>query len=161
MHSSGKRGRWSLALLVASLLALFAASFAQEVTIEVWAGGSNEADHYRVDALIIAADILNRELAIAGDPTRVTVSGQLYDGWDEFKQAFALAAESGEAPHIVVSGHEDIAPWSQAGYLRPVEDYLDLDAWPLNDVFANLWPISSYDNVVYGVPQDAESRPFF
>ena len=133
---------------------------AQETTIEVWAMES-DSENYRSDAIALAADLLNREFEIMGDDTTVTVTSQRYTDWGEFKQAFTLAAEAGEAPHIVVTGHEDIAPWAQAGYIRAVEDYLDLDAWPLNDVYENLWPISSYDGVTYAVPQDAESRPFF
>ena len=124
-------------------------------------GGSSEADSYRVDAIAIAADLLNREYDIMGRDTTITVTGQSFDGWDDFKQAFTLAAEAGEAPNIVVTGHEDIASWAQAGYIRPVEDYLDLASWPLNNVYENLWPIASYDGTIYGVPQDAESRPFF
>jgi inositol-phosphate transport system substrate-binding protein len=149
------------AVVLSALIMLVGFTSAQDITIEVWAGGSGETDNYRVDAIVIAADLLNRELAIMGEDTTVTVVGQSFDGWDDFKQAFTLAAEAGEAPNIVVTGHEDIAPWAQAGYIRPVEDYLDLASWPLNNVYENLWPIASYDGTIYGVPQDAESRPFF
>ena len=38
----------------------------------------------------------------------------------------------------MVTSHLDIAPWSTAGYIVPVEDYVDLDAWPLNNVYPNL-----------------------
>ena len=72
-----------------------------------------------------------------------------------------MAAESGKAPAIIVTGHTDIAPWSKAGYIVPAEDYLDFDAWPLNNLYENLAEIASYDGVQWGVPQDAESRPFF
>lgn len=148
--------------LFSSFVFVLSMGFAQEqITIEVWAGGSGDNDNYRVDAIEMAADILEREMAIMGQEIDIEVTGQLYSGWDEFKQAFTLAAEAGEAPHIVVTGHEDIGPWSQAGYIRAVEDYLDLSAWPLNNVYENLWPISSFDGTVYSVPQDAESRPFF
>lgn len=61
----------------------------------------------------------------------------------------------------MVLSHLDIAPWSQAGLIVPVEDYLDLDAWPLNDIYDNLMEIAAYDDVQWGLPQDAESRPFF
>ena len=149
------------ATVLAVLTLLSGFTSAEDVTIEVWAGGSSEADNYRVDAIVIAADLLNREFEIMGEDITVTVTGQSFDGWDDFKQAFTLAAEAGEAPHIVVTGHEDIAPWSQAGYVRPAEDYLDLASWPLNNVYENLWPIASYNGIIYGVPQDAESRPFF
>ena len=72
-----------------------------------------------------------------------------------------LAAESGNAPHIVVTGHEDIAPWANAGIIRKMEDLIDMEAWPVNDIFPNLIKIASYEGAVYGLPQDAESRPFF
>lgn len=134
---------------------------AADMTITVWAGGSNASDVYRVDAIEMAADILAREAGIRGEPIDVTVDKKLYDGWDDFKQAVTLAAESGNAPHIVVTGHEDIAPWANAGIIRKIEDLIDMDAWPVNDIFPNLIEISSYEGAVYGLPQDAESRPFF
>ena len=134
---------------------------AADMTITVWAGGSNASDVYRVDAIEMAADILAREAEIRGESINVTVDKKLYDGWDDFKQAVTLAAESGNAPHIVVTGHEDIAPWANAGIIRKIEDLIDMDAWPVNDIFPNLIEISSYEGAVYGLPQDAESRPFF
>ena len=36
-----------------------------------------------------------------------------------------------------------------------------MEAWPVNDIFPNLIEIASYEGAVYGLPQDAESRPFF
>nr|MCS5598610.1 extracellular solute-binding protein [Rhodospirillales bacterium] len=135
---------------------------AKDVTIQVWAGGSNVNDSYRVDAISMAADILEKEAAILGEKLNITVESKYdFDGWGGFKQAVTLAAEANKAPHIVVTGHEDIAPWSQSGLIRPIENYVDFDTWPLNDLFENLVEIASYDGVIYGVPQDAESRPFF
>jgi len=46
-------------------------------------------------------------------------------------------------------------------YIVPVEDYLDFDTWPLNDIYPNLLEIAAYNGVQWGIPQDAESRPFF
>jgi inositol-phosphate transport system substrate-binding protein len=135
---------------------------AKNITIQVWAGGSNVNDSYRVDAIVMAANILEREAAIRGEKLNITVETKYdFDGWGGFKQAVTLAAEANKAPHIVVTGHEDIAPWSQSGLIRPIENYLDFDSWPLNDLFENLVEISSFEGVIYGVPQDAESRPFF
>ena len=150
-------------LAAAALTASLAAGTAPaaDMTITVWAGGSNANDAYRVDAIEMAADILAREAEIRGESINVTVDKKLYDGWDDFKQAVTLAAESGNAPHIVVTGHEDIAPWANAGIIRKIEDLIDMDAWPVNDIFPNLIEISSYEGAVYGLPQDAESRPFF
>lgn len=145
----------------ALVLASVTAASARDLTVSVWSGGTGPADHYRMDAIKIAADILEREAEIRGEELNITVEGTPYAGWDDFKQALTLAAEAGKAPNIIVSGHEDIAPWSQSGLIVPIEDYLDLDAWPLSDIYPNLIDISSFGGVVYGIPQDAESRPFF
>ena len=150
----------ALATVLAGLVAVPAA--AQDVTITVWAGGSSPADSYRWEAIEIAADLLEREAAIRGEDLNITVESRgQFEGWAEFKQAVTLSAEAGEAPNIVVTSHLDIAPWSRAGYIVPVEDYLDLDAWPLNDIYPNLMEIASFDGLQWGIPQDSESRPFF
>lgn len=150
------------ATAVTSVLAATTAGvLAKDVTISVWAGGSGPNDVYRLDAIEIAADLFEREAAIRGEELNITVEKTPYNGWDDFKQALTLSAEAGTAPNIVVSGHEDIAPWSQSGLIVPIEDYVDLDSWPINDIYPNLLEIASYGGVVYGLPQDAESRPFF
>jgi inositol-phosphate transport system substrate-binding protein len=152
---------------VTALAAFLAASLgaplqAEEIKITVWAGGSGDADAYRIDAIAIAADILEREAAIRGEELSITVEGKRdFAGWDEFKQAVTLGAEAGTAPSITVTSHLDIAPWSKAGYIVPVENYLDLDAWPLSNVYPNLMEIASFEGTQWGVPQDSESRPFF
>lgn len=158
------RTYWKMAVVVAASAMLCAgatAALAQDYTITVWAGGSGPNDNYRVDAIKIAAGLLEREAEIRGESLNLTIEGQSYSGWEEFKQGVTLAAESGDAPNIVVTGHEDIAPWAQSGLIVPIEDYLDLDAWPINDIYENLIEIASYNGMVYGLPQDAESRPFF
>ena len=152
----------ALAAAAAGAMLVATAASAQDYNITVWAGGSNDADIYRVEAIEMAADILEREMAILGEEVNIEVDGRIdFGSWDEFKQAVTLGVESGTGPNIVVTSHGDIAPWSSAGIIRPVEDYVDLDAWPLNDIYDNLIEISSFDGIVYGIPQDAESRPFF
>ena len=150
-------------LAAAALTVLLATgtAFAADMTITVWAHGGSADEVYRVDAIEMAADILQREAEINGESINITVDKKLYDGWDDFKQAVTLAAESGNAPHIVATGHEDIAPWANAGIIRKMEDLIDMEAWPVNDIFPNLIEIASYEGAVYGLPQDAESRPFF
>ena len=148
--------------LIGTLAALAAPALAEDVTITVWAGGSNDGDSYRIEAIEIAADLLEREAAILGEDLNITVEGRRdFTGWEEFKQGITLGAEAGTAPSIVVTSHLDIAPWSQAGYIVAIEDYVDLDSWPLNNVYPNLMEIASYSGTQYGIPQDAESRPFF
>lgn len=135
---------------------------AKDLAITVWAGGSNDADAYRIENIEIAAGILEREYAVMGDELNITVTGRRdFGGWEEFKQGVTLAAEAGTAPNIVVTSHLDIAPWSQAGYISAVENYLDFDTFPLNDIYPNLLEIARYNGVQWGIPQDAESRPFF
>lgn len=137
-------------------------AFAQDINITVWAGGTNDSDSYRIEAIEMAADILEREAAILGEDLNITVEGRRdFAGWDEFKQGVTLGAEAGTAPSIVVTSHLDIAPWSQAGYIVPIEDYVDLDSWPLNNVYPNLMEIAAVGGTQWGVPQDAEARPFF
>ncbi|QQM30002.1 extracellular solute-binding protein [Martelella lutilitoris] len=149
--------------LLGSVLAMGFASgaLAEDYTITVWSGGTGETGSYRWEAIQMAADILEREYAVTGQDVSITVEHQEWSGWDDFKQAVTLAAEAGNAPNIIVSGHEDIGPWSRSGLLRPVEDYVDFDAWPLSQIYPNLIDIASYDGVVWGLPQDAEARPFF
>lgn len=149
-------------LATTALVAASTSVMAEDINITVWAGGSNDADSYRMEAIEIAANLLEREYAIAGEELNITVESKRdFGGWDDFKQAVTLAAEAGTAPNIVVTSHLDIAPWSQAGLIVPVEDYLDMDAWPLNDIYDNLMTIAAFDGVQWGLPQDAESRPFF
>ncbi|MGJ8584113.1 MAG: ABC transporter substrate-binding protein [Marinosulfonomonas sp.] len=154
---------WTRTTALAGLMTSLALpALAEDVNITVWAGGSNDSDSYRIEAIEMAADILEREAAIQGEELNITVEGRRdFAGWDEFKQGITLGAEAGTAPSIVVTSHLDIAPWSQAGYIVPVEDYVDLDSWPLNNVFPNLMEIASVGGTQWGIPQDAESRPFF
>ncbi|OCP15653.1 extracellular solute-binding protein [Ensifer sp. LC163] len=150
------------ATLAAALLASTAViASAKDVTISVWSGGSGPNDNYRVDAIEIAAELLEREAAIRGEELNITVQKTPYSGWEEFKQALTLAAEAKKAPNIVATGHEDIGPWAQAGLIVPVENYIDLDGWPISDIYPNLMNVASFNGTVYGIPQDAESRPFF
>ena len=121
-------------------------------------------ERYRTESIALAALILNEELKIEGRDTRVRVKQQSWSGsgaWQKLKQAFALAIESGKGPHIIVAGHEDIAVWGKARLIQPIEELVDLEAYPFNDIFPNLWPTMSWNGEVWGVPQDAESRPLF
>jgi len=136
---------------------------AATVEIEVWANGDVN-ERYRTGAIALAANILNEELKIESRDIRVTVKEQSWSGprsWQQLKQAFQLAAESGQGPHIIVAGHEDIPVWGNAGLIHPAEEMMDLEAWPFDEIFENLWPIMSWQGRIWGVPQDAEARPFF
>jgi len=150
-----------LTVAAAILASTSVLAFAKDITISVWAGGTGPNDTYRLDAIEIAAQQLEREAAIRGEDLKIKVEKTPYADWESFKQALTLAAEAKKAPNIVATGHEDIGPWSQAGLIVPIEDYVDLDSWPLNGIYENLMEIASFNGVVYGIPQDAESRPMF
>ena len=137
---------------------------AKTIEIEVWAP-ADENERYRFVAISLAANVLNEELKIEGSDTQVVViKGTSFSGsqgWAQLKQGFSLAVEAGKGPHIIVGGHEDIPVWGSAGLIYPIEEYIDLEAWPFSDLFPSLWPIMSWNGQVWGIPQDAESRPFF
>ena len=160
-----KLKRLILAAFAAILFSLpTAQAQAQEIEIEVWAP-ADENERYRFVAISLAANVLNEELKLEGSDTRVVVKkGTSFSGsqgWAQLKQGFSLAVEAGKGPHIIVGGHEDIPVWGSAGLIYPIEDYIDLEAWPFSDLFPSLWPIMSWNGQVWGIPQDAESRPFF
>jgi inositol-phosphate transport system substrate-binding protein len=136
---------------------------AAEMEIVVWAP-ADQNERYRFEAVALAANVLNEELKIEERDIQVTVSSRTFAGsqtWQQLKQGFALAVEAGEGPHIIVGGHEDIPVWGSAGLIVPIEEYVDLESWPFSDIFPSLWPIMSWNGQVWGIPQDAESRPFF
>lgn len=147
--------------ILATALSLAGVASAQTYEVSVVAGGAGPNDHYRVDAIEMAASILMREADAVGESLDIKVNKRSYPDWDNFKQAVTLAGESGNAPDIVVTGHVDIAPWAQSGLISPIEDYIDLDSWPLNIIYPKLMDISSFNGMVYGIPQDSDARPFF
>jgi inositol-phosphate transport system substrate-binding protein len=157
-----KRYKTTLAALATTALISIGSGAvqAQEYNIDIWFVGG-DADSYRGEAIEIAADLLQREAAVMGEDLSINVVTKSFSGWEELKQGVTLAAEAGAAPAIVAAGHEDIAPWAQSGLIVPIEDYIDVDAWPVNDIYPNLLEIASFDGQLYGLPQDAESRPFF
>ena len=68
--------------LVGALAGLAGPAFSEDINITVWAGGSNDSDSYRIEAIEIAADILEREAAIQGEELNITVKGRRdFTGW--------------------------------------------------------------------------------
>lgn len=136
----------------------------QTVKFAVWTreGGIN---HLRADLALEAVDELNAELKAEGSDITVEVESYLDEGdWGNFKKKYSLAADSGKAPAIICSGHEDIPVWSRAGYIVPignsVQDVKNI-APQFDDVFDSLWQASSWNGKVWGVPQDTEARPMY
>ncbi len=151
-----------LAVLFISMF--LAAPLVHAKTVEIGFWTKNDPVDYRNGSILMAANILNEELKIQGSDIEVVVKVQSWQGgkaWGALKQAFSLAMEAGTGPAIILSGHEDIAVWGKAGLIQPIEDLVDLETWPLNDIISTLWKPMSWNGKIWAVPQDAESRPLY
>lgn len=80
--------------------------------------------------------------------------------WGDYKQEFVLASEAGEAPDIILSGHEDIGAWAPAGLIMPLDGMIE-EHEEFADVVSTLWASQEWNSTIYGIPQDAEARPIF
>lgn len=128
--------------------------------LEVWAQ-AGEYEHWRVTLPMEAAAFVNDKMKEAGEPARVTVEGFRNDtGWGDYKKKYALAADAGEAPHIVCSGHEDAPVWGNTGYIVPFDECRAM--YPEYDnIIPSLWDSAMWNGKLWGVPQDTEARPMF
>ena len=132
----------------------------QTVTLRAMTIGK-PTERYRFDNLKDAVDRLNQKLEEEGASVRVRLEGSHEDRpWDEYKQRFILAAEAGKAPDIILSGHEDVAPWAAAGHIIPLDEYVR-DHPVYQDVFPTLWESVTLDGKIWGIPQDVEARPLY
>jgi inositol-phosphate transport system substrate-binding protein len=103
----------------------------------------------------------NAQLAADGDDRRVEVKIiQDNADWGDYKTEFELASQAGEAPDIMVSGHEDVGAWATSGIIVDLTDEIG-DFAEFDDVIPSLWASTELDGKRYGVPQDAEARPMY
>ena len=133
------------------------------VTLRAWTMGPDAPSFYRRDNLIDAAAALNEELEAEGSDQRVVVEASFESGgqWADYLQKVTLAAESGQAPDIVLAGHENMAPWASAGYVIALDDLLAQYPDAFADVIDRLWDAMKLQGVTYAVPQDTEARPMY
>jgi inositol-phosphate transport system substrate-binding protein len=147
-------------VLVIALLATLAISVvgAQEVVPITVRCQANEAggEGWRCNNF---AEVEAQVEADLGIEIQLTLNQSNMD-WADYKTEFLLASEAGEAPDIILSGHEDIGAWGEAGLIIPLEDLIAQHE-EFEDVVANLWESQKYNGVIYGIPQDAEARPIF
>ncbi len=122
------------------------------VNLAVWAEANN-VEHWRADGPAKAAANV-KDYNIKVTPTNDSA------GWGDYKKKFTLAADSGEAPDIILSGHEDVPVWANAGY---IVDFSECKAkYPeFDDVIPSLWNSVTWQGKIWGVPQDTEARPMF
>jgi len=144
----------------------------QTVEVEVPVGGelihivarckaSPPYEDGRCNNLVAAVGAANQALAEAGDDRRIELESIQDDAdWGDYKTEFELASEAGEAPDIVCSGHEHIGDWATAGYLTDITGMIG-DYPEFADVIDSLWTSTELGGKRWGVPQDAEARPFY
>ncbi len=133
------------------------------IKLTAWTIGPDEPSFYRRDNLIDAAKRLNQDLEALGSNVRVELEATFDTGdWGDYKQKFILAAQAGNAPDIILSSHLDVAPWSEAGYIIPLDDYIQ-EYWEetYQDIIPTLWKAVEYKGKKWAVPQDTEARPMF
>ncbi len=145
-------------LIVALVMALVPVATAQEtISMRIRCKAVPPVEEWRcnnfaqVEAQVEAALGINLELELIQDNL----------DWGPYKQEFQLAAEAGQAVDIILSGHEDIGAWAQAGFIIPLDDLIP--NYPeFADVVPSLWEsMKAPDGKIYGIPQDAEARPLY
>ena len=107
----------SLILLFVLLLVAFGGALqAQDTTtITIRCMASPPEEDWRCNNFAeIEADV---EMALGIDLELNLIQDNI--GWGDYKQEFVLAAEAGQAPDIILSGHEDIGAWSASGIIIP------------------------------------------
>ncbi len=118
--------------------------------ISAWAQANN-VETFRAKNIETGAQQLGFKAEAIADPT----------GWGDYKKKFLLASDSGQAPDIILSGHEDIAPWGQAGYIIPLDDMIAANQDTYKDIFPALWESVTWNGQRWGIPQDTEARPMY
>lgn len=150
---------WGLAGYVLLVTAL---AGAQEIVLKAWTIGPDDPSVYRATNLHTAAERLNAELAQAGASERVKVATDFWTGQaQQYVQRVLLAFQSGDAPDIVLNGHEFIGRYATAGVIRPVDDLLAASPTALADLYPVLWNAVRFRGQLWGIPQDTEARMLY
>ncbi len=134
-----------------------------EITITVWAIGPDEPSVYRFEAFKVAAEKLNKMLEDLGSPIRVKIEGDFWtQSWGDYKKRFLMAMEAGKGPDIYCTGHEDVATHAEAGYIIPLDTYVQ-EYWDVVyfDIIPTLWDAVKYKGKIWAIPQDTEARPLY
>ena len=144
-------------VLVLLLIGVFGAVQAQDaVPITIRCKASPPEEDWRCNNFAEVEADVEAELGVEIDLNLI----QDNVGWDDYKTEFLLAADAGEAPDIILSGHEDIGAWGPAGLIVPLDDMIG-DYEEFSDIVPALWESQKFEGVTYGIPQDAEARPIF
>jgi len=132
------------------------------VTIRVWTIGPDNPALGRKTAFDEAGKRLNKDLEAEGSNIRVNVEAEFNSvNWSSFKQRNLLALQTGDPEQIadiIMTGHEMIGPYSVAGYIVPLDDYIARYPEVYNDIFPALWATGEFKAKIWGIPRDSEGR---
>lgn len=144
----------------------------QEVEVEVPVGGElvtlvarcrakPPTEDWRCNNLLFGVAEVNADLEAAGDSRRVVLK-TIQDNTDfgDIMQEFALAYADGQAPDIVLTGHEFIGTEATAGRIISIESMIG-DFPEFDNMIEGLWPAVTFKGERWGIPQDTEARPIF
>ncbi|NDJ61994.1 MAG: extracellular solute-binding protein, partial [Chloroflexi bacterium] len=110
--------RTSIFMLLAILLFGVAAQAQEEFTITIRCiANVDGGEGWRCDNFAVAEEEVEELLGVELNLNLIQDSAP----WADYKNEFLLAAQSGEAPDIILSGHEDVGAWAPAGFIVPME----------------------------------------
>ena len=140
-------------VLAAPTLANARTSARTRVELRAWSQVTPRIDVWRTRALRIAAPKV-RDVEIR------LLTRDVAAQWPDYLNTFTLAASAGNAPHIVVAGHELAAQWAAAGWIVPFDDCREKHA-EFDALFPALWKAVEFSGKRWGVPFEPEARPMF
>ena len=144
----------------------------KEVEVEVPVGGElvtlvarcrarPPTEDWRCNNLLFGVAEVNADLEAAGDSRRVVLKTiQDNTGFGDIMQEFALAYEDGQAPDIVLTGHEFIGTEATAGRIVSIESMI-ADYPEFDNMIDGLWASVTFKGERWGIPQDTEARPIY
>ena len=155
--------RWFVILGLIGPLVWALAQDIETITIRAWTVGPDTPAYFRAENLVLAGERLNKILEDVGVKIRVKVEADFWtESWDSYRRRNILAFTEGDpnvVPDIVCSSHLDAPLWAQAGWIIPLDDYIQRYwDWTYADFFPHLWNAVTWNGKIWGVPQDIEVR---
>lgn len=152
----------SFVMCMSLVLMMVGAAFAEDVVIKIRTKAGPPFEDWRGNNFVDAVSTLNAELKKEGDARQVKLELiQDNKDWGPYKQEFEFSSKSGEAPDIMLSGHEHFAAWVESGFVIALDDYIAKYPETYDDVFPALWNCTMYKGKRWSIPQDAEARPLY
>ncbi len=152
------KAKW---LVIPLALVMSLALAQQTVVLKAWTIGPDDPSITRMTNLQAAAEKLNADLAAEGADFRIELDAS-FDStdWDPYLRRVLLAFESGEAPDIVQASAALIGTWAAGGFLAPLDSYVP-QFEQFADMVPTLWDSVTFQETIYGIPQDTEARPLY